>query len=61
MIENQLVRGPTLHPQPYKDFLVVINLFAKDHLTQKVFMEDVMLYVIKGFLPLKKIKSIWFQ
>jgi hypothetical protein len=61
MIENQLVRGPTLHPQPYKDFFVVINLFAKYHLTQKVFMGDVMLYVVRGFLPLRTIKSIWFQ
>jgi hypothetical protein len=61
MIKNQLVSGPTLHPQPYKDVFVIIDLFVKDHLTQKVFMEDVMLYVVKGFLPLRTIESIWFQ
>jgi len=55
MIENQLIRGPTIHPQPYKDFFV-INLFAKDHRTQKVFMEDVMLYVVKGFSTIEKNK-----
>jgi hypothetical protein len=61
MTGNQLIIGLALHPQPYKDFFVIINLFAKDHFTQKVFMEDVMLYVVNGFLPLRKIKSIWFQ
>jgi hypothetical protein len=27
----------------------------------KAFMEDVILYVVKGLLPLKIIKCIWFE
>lgn len=43
------------------EFFVVINIFAKHHGPQKGFLEDDMLYVIKGFLPLRTRQFIWFQ
>jgi hypothetical protein len=46
---------------PLIEFFVVINPFAKHHGPQKGFLEDDILYVIKGFLPLRTTQFIWFQ
>lgn len=43
------------------ELFVIINPFAKHHGPQKGFLEDDMLYVIKGFLPLRTRQFIWFQ
>jgi hypothetical protein len=37
------------------------NQFTKDNDTHVGFLEDVMLYVIKGFLPMKIIESVWLH
>jgi hypothetical protein len=42
-------------------FFSSTNHFKKDHETQLVFLKDLVLYVIKDFLPMKIIKSIWLQ
>jgi hypothetical protein len=34
--------------------------FRKDNETQVGFLEDLMFFVMKGYLPLKTIESIWF-
>jgi hypothetical protein len=46
---------------PLTEFFVVINPFVKHHGPQKGFLEDDILYVIKGFLPLRTMQFIWFQ
>jgi hypothetical protein len=42
-------------------YFYAITTFTKKHFTQKAFMEDVMLYVVKEFLPLKIVESIWSE
>ncbi len=48
-------------PSSILDFFSSLNLFLKDHDMQKRFLQNVMLFVIKGFLPLRTMESIWFQ
>jgi hypothetical protein len=35
------------------------NPFLENHETQKWFLDDVMLFVIKGFLPLRAMEYVW--
>jgi hypothetical protein len=59
-----LFREPTkkwVHVTPSAIFVFFsfTNQFKKDNETQVCFLEDVMLFVIKGYLPMKPIESIW--
>jgi hypothetical protein len=47
-IRNKIVKGPMLHQMSSLVFICCINPFAKDHGTKKCFMENVMLYLVKG-------------
>jgi hypothetical protein len=42
-------------------FFSSINQFTKYHETQIAFLEDERLYVIKGFLPMRIVESIWLH
>jgi hypothetical protein len=48
-------------PSAISGFFSSTNQFKKDNETQVCFLEDVMLFVIKGYLPMKIVESIWLQ
>jgi hypothetical protein len=41
-------------------FFFFVSKFKKDDVIQVVFLEDLMLFVIKDLMPMKIIESIWF-
>jgi hypothetical protein len=41
--------------------LLTKNKFKKDDPLQVGFLEDLVLFVVKGFLPMKFVELIWFQ
>ncbi len=43
------------------NFFSFSNPFLEDHETDKRFFVDIMLFVIKGFLPLKVVEFFWFH
>jgi hypothetical protein len=52
---------PNVNQVPFVIFFT-INLFPKNHATHKGFVEDVILFEIKGtFMPLRTMESIWLQ
>ncbi len=53
LIVNQQQNDKMLIQVPSWDFFTSSNPFSKNHDSQKRFLQDVMLFVIKGFLPLR--------
>ncbi len=51
------------HVLPYSisGFIFSTIKFKKDDAIQVVFLEDLMLFMIKGLMPMRTIKSIWLQ
>jgi hypothetical protein len=51
------------HVSPYaiSSVFSFTNKFRKDDAIQVVFLEDLMLFMIKGLMPMRIIKSIWLQ
>jgi hypothetical protein len=43
------------------EFFSYVNQFKKDNETQIGSLEDLMFFMMKGYLPMKIIESIWFQ
>jgi hypothetical protein len=61
-----LVHEPTtkcshVNPTVISRIFSFTNQLKKDHETKVVFLEKVMLYVIKGFLPMRTFESIWLH
>jgi hypothetical protein len=48
-------------PSSILGFFSSPNHFLKDHDMQKRFLQNIMLFVIKGFLPLRTMEFVWFQ
>jgi hypothetical protein len=61
-LENEsAIKCPHVNQLQFIDFFPFTNQFKKDDESQVVFLEDVMLYVIKGFLPMRTFESIWLH
>ncbi len=50
LLQSWALKGHMWTQVPFK-FFSSMNPFKKDHETQKVFLKDVMLFIIKGLLP----------
>jgi hypothetical protein len=48
-------------PSLISNFFSFSHSFLKNQATQKTYFEDIMLFVIKNFLPMRTIESIWLQ
>jgi len=42
-------------------FFSIVNKFKINDVTQMGFVEDMMLFMVKGFLLMKNVESIWLQ
>jgi hypothetical protein len=59
LLARELVLSSRMLPLvPSSDLSSSSNPFSKNHEMQKGFLEDIMLFLVKGFLPLKTIESI---
>jgi hypothetical protein len=52
------IKCPCITPSAMFGFLSSTNQFRKDNDTHVGFLEDVMLYVIKGFLPMTIVEFV---
>jgi hypothetical protein len=59
MDHEPIKKKTIINPITICRFFVIFNQFKKDHETQMGFLEDVMLFVIKGFWPTKIMEFIW--
>jgi hypothetical protein len=44
----------------YFVFFSIVSKFKRDVVTQMGFVEDLLLFVVKGLFPMRIIESIWF-
>lgn len=61
MFKSWPQKGHNINPNDISMFFSSTNPFKKYHETQKIFLEDIILFVIKGFLSLMIVESIWLH
>ena len=54
-------KRPGLPPSSIVEFFGFVEPFRKDNEQQKAFLEDLVLWVIKSYLPLRVVEGIWLQ
>jgi hypothetical protein len=60
LIMSQLKKGAHVSPFAISSFFFSTSKFKKDDAIQVVVLEDLMLFVIRGLMPMKTVESIWF-
>jgi hypothetical protein len=54
-------KRPHVSSSIISNFFLITSKFKKDDATQVVFLEDLMLFMIKGFMFMRIVESIWLQ